>query len=343
MPEPVKPPEPAPAPDTPPAQAPEIVSRDAMLKEAAGLLENEPDPAKPVTEPVADPAAKPPKKAAPKAKTEPKEPEPEPESDKDPTPEPEKSKREQFMEKADDESKYRAKETKLKERESAVQKVEDMFREFEVDPIAYLEKRNPKAYEEWTERNLAAGTTPQNKETSALEAKVEALEKQLTGNTETAKETAKVDGYRRDLNEAEGLLEDPAYDAVRESAALHEEFSGVPSNLRVALAEVWIEYKQKYEKELTPQQTCEILLEDAQAHVARVPKSQRLKALFGTAEPPAEPTPPKKTPPTGQTLTQQQETSSAPAEETDYSQITNKEDRIRAIALGELQFEEEPE
>ena len=263
--------------------------------------------------------------------------EPEVETPVETAAEPAKTKRELFKEKADAESSYRAKEAKLKEREAAAQAAEEKFKAFESDPIKFLEEKDPRFYEKLTERYLSEGMTPEKAEVASLRAEIDALREQITGTKEHTTKEIQLAKYERDLNDGERILSGTEFDTVRESASLYEKFTGQPTDFRRALAGVWIEYKQTYQKELTPAECCEILLEDAQAHVDRV------AAEFGQKPAERSKPPKKKTPPPpGKTLTQTQETQSAPAEEIDFSQIKNKQERLQAIA-DTLEYMEVPE
>jgi hypothetical protein len=323
-----------------------------VFKEAAATLEytdDTPEEAKPEEDLEAKPDLEvPPSTSKPKKKekkkkdvtvTEPKEETPV-EAAPEPTEEPKLSKREAFKKKADEESAYRAKEAKLKEREAAAQAAEQRFKEFEADPVRYLEAKDPRFYEKLTERYLAEGKTSEKAETAALRAELQALKEEITGKVEDTTKQAQLAYYEQQLNEGERILSAEEFAPVRESAALFEKFTGQPTDYRKALADVWIEYKQMYNKELTPGECCEILLEDAQAHIDRV------GAEFGQKQKPAESKkPPKKTPPpTGKTLTQKQETASdpAPAPEPKPQTFASKEEMFAAVAEG-LEYEEPEE
>lgn len=267
------------------------------------------------------------KKTQPAAKVE-----PEPITD---TPkEPVKSKRELFKEKADAEAAYRSKEAKLKEREQAAQAVEERYKDIIADPVAYLEKNDPKFFERMVDRYSANGDTKnESSEAAALRAEVEKIREELKGTTETLTKKEQYAEYDRQLNEGERILSSEDFADVIKVAGQYEAFTGRKTDLRKELARVWIDFKNQYEKELTPLECCEILLEDAQAHLERVSASQ--------AQPPAEIKTKKQPPPTGTTLTQQQETLSEPAPEKNYSQYKKREDLIRAVANRELEYKVE--
>jgi len=267
------------------------------------------------------------------------EPKPEPEAQKaaetqpEPQEEPKLSRREAFKAKADEESAYRAKEAKLKEREAKAQALEDRYRDFEADPIKHLEAKDPKFYEKLTQRYLDEGKTPEKAETSALRAEIAALREEITGKHEDTNKQIQMAEYERQLNEGVNILSGTEFDPVRESAAFYEKFTGQPTDMRKALANIWIEYNQMYQKELTPAECCEILLEDAQAHIERV------STEFGSKPAEKKQTPKKKTPPPpGKTLTQTQETQSAPAPTPGPQTFASKEEMFASVAEG-LEYE----
>lgn len=304
-----------------------------IFKEAAAALEykeEEPPEPTPEEELEAQPA-EPPKKKEKKVKKDEPEPKPEEKTPIEAAPEAKKSKRELFKEKADAEKAYREKESKLKEREANLQRLELAFKEFEADPIAYLEKKDPRAYEKWTERNLAAGNTPEKSEIATVKAEIEKLREELKGKQEETLTQVQQAQYAQYMNQAKSVLAGEEYKDVWESAKLFEAFTGNPVDVERVIASVYAEYKTSYNKELTPQDVCEIILEDAQAHLENVRASDVLKALYGS-EKPAEKVKKKSPPLKGKTLTAEQETQSAPAKEVDYSEIKDKEQRLAAIA-----------
>lgn len=300
---------------------------DAVIKEAAEGLQSSmvsgveiPPAQAPAEEELAAPPAAP-------AKPPKVEPPPEP------TPPP-KSKRDIFRERAEAEKKHRDKESRLKEREAEVQRMETALREFQADPLAYLEKQNPRVYEEWTERKLKAGLGSDNgtgREVSVLKQEIAALREEIKTKYAESDQAIKQAQYAQWLADARGTLLGEDYKDIHESAALFQEFSGRPADLDLWAASVWSEYKTKYPQapELTPQEVCEIMLEDARAHLATVPKSERLKRLFA---PPPAPEPKRKRAPSAPTLTAEQQSQSASAPEVDLSAIKDKEELLKAAA-----------
>ena len=277
--------------------------------------------------------------AKPKPKTEKKTQKaakPVPEPTLGPPKEPKKTKRELFMEKADAESAYRAKEAKLKEREAAAQAIEDRYKDFEADPVKHLEKRNPRFFEEMVDHYTATGDTKKDdSEIAALRAELKAFREQHTTNQKTQKEREVDAHYHQQLDEGVGILSGEEFADVHTVAAKYEKFNGRPTDLKKALAGIWMEYYQQHKKTLTPQETCEILLEDAQADLTRWSEPQ--------AEPPAETKTKKAPPPPGTTLTQQQETLSAPIPEKKYRTDRGRDAFIRDVAFGELEYQVEPD
>lgn len=314
-----------------PAATPQIPIRTTdVIRDAAKLLEHQPEPAKqppagetPVDEELAQELKK---------KGTPKEKETKEETKEEKAPEPKKSKRELFKEKADSEKAFRDKEARLKEREAEVQKLEVALRTFQADPIAYLEKLNPRAYEEWTMRNLPNDKKSENSEIAELRNEIKSLKEELKGTVQTTQQEIGTAKYNRYMAEAKTVLSEPEFEPVKESFNLFEELLGQEIDVEKAVASVWAEYNEAYKKSLTPRECCEILLEDAQAHLERLPKSERLKALYGVKETPAETPPKKKRPPTGNTLTNAQETASDAARPNDFSHIKSRSELLSAVA-----------
>ena len=327
---------------TPPQNVEDPNKVEEIFKEAAKSLEYEEDPQtslqpEPETPPETEPE-KPKKPARKKIKA--KEPEPEPEPEKEPETEPKLSKREQFKQMADAEKAYREKEGKLKEREAEIHKLELAFREFQADPIAYLEKQNPRAYEEWTERNLAVGKSPESTETASLKAEIEKLREEITGKHEEVLSKATHAQHMQYLNEAQSILHGDEFADVWKAAEYLEEVNATPIDPKIAIASVYDEYHTRYGKELTQRECCEILLEDAQALLERLSKSDKLRSIFGP-ETPAE-KPKRRTPPTGKTLTNDQETLSSPEKPVDLGHIKSKEELLQeAVKLIKYKEEEE--
>jgi hypothetical protein len=302
---------------------------------AAKTLEYSDEPQKPAENPEDEALAE--LEGTPKPKVEKKtqkaaKPEPEP------TPEPEKepklSKRELFMQKADKEKAYREKEAKLKEREAEVQSMKAQYEEMMLDPFAFLEKRDPTFFEKAVDRYTANGEVKNKSENPELLAKIEKLEELITGTQKTQKQKEQEAYYHQQLNEGLQILTSDEFADVHKVAAEYERFNGRPTDLKQLLENTWLEFYQTYKKPLTPRETCEILLEDAQADLERWSANQ--------AEPPAETTPKKAAPPpTGNTITQQQETLSEPAPPKKYDYSKGRDAFIQQIANGELRYKEE--
>ena len=341
---------PTPTPETTPIQnveAPEAV--DNLFKQAAQTLaqaqeatETPPEaPAEPkAEEPTEEPAPKPEKKA--KAAPEP-EPEPEPEP-------PKKTKRELFKERAQAEKSRRDNESKIKEREAALEQrmakleeLENTYKQFQADPISWLERNNPRAYEEWTARNLKDPKDRQPQEDpriAALEKKIEEIKGNVETKTEEAGKQVSRAEYIQYMGEAKSVLQDEEFKPVHESAAIISDVLGEEVNIERAIASVYDEYYQQYGTHLTPRDACEILLEDAQAHLERVPKSERLRSLFGQVEQPAEkPKKKKKAPPTSGNHDEAQ-TASAPDQPPDIGRVRSREQMIQEAARV-LEYEAE--
>ena len=317
-----------PIPEVKPIQ---VTNADEIFKEAAKHLRYEtPEGEK---APGEVPPLKPPVKEK-KVKAAP-EPKPEP----TPEPEPKKSKRELFREAADAERAYREKEGKLKEREAKLQAIEERFKDFQADPISYLEKLNPRAYEEWTHRNIQDGKNPETQKISALEQKIEELTKLISGTKETTQQEIMQARYSTYMSEAKSILQAEDFSPVRQSIELFEEFSGRPVDVEQAIAGIWTEYQQQYGKHLTPREACEILLEDAQSHLDKLSKAEKIRKHISAV--PSTPTPKqKRIPPTsGNTITSAHEQAGAPAREINLSGIKDK-DQLLAEAAKLLEYEQ---
>ncbi len=332
MQDPVKPTQDSQPIDEIPAPKESTTAADHIANAAKGL-EYETEPQKPQETP--EQIAEAELAATPKPKTEKKtqkaeKPVPEPTLE---TPkEPKKTKRELFMEKADNESVSRKKEARLKEREAAAQATEDRYKDLLANPVEYLEKNDPKFFERMVERYTANGDTKKDdSEMAALRAEFKAFREQHTTNQKTQEQKEADAHYHRQLDEGIGILSGDEFADVHTVADKYQKFNGRPTDLKKALAGIWMEYYQQHKKTLTPQETCEILLEDAQADLTRWSEPQ--------AEPPAETKTKKAPPPPGTTLTQQQETLSAPIPEKKYRTDRGRDAFIRDIAFGELEYQ----
>lgn len=328
----------------PQAEVPETL--DNVFRQAAGLLETEPEETPAETPP--EPTPKPEKKAKPPPEPEPeKELEPPPE----PSPEPKKTKRELFRERAQAEKSRRDNDARLKEREAALEQrmarleeLENTYKQFQADPISWLERNNPRAYEEWTARNLASDKTRQPQQDpriEALEKKIEELKGTIESKSEeTGKQVSRAE-YVQYMGEAKSIMQNEEFKPIHESAALIADVLGQEVDIEQAIASVWAEYHTQYEQSLTPREVCEILLEDAQAHLERVPKSERLKSLFGAQqEPPKKPAKKSRPQPRAPAQEVEQETSRVDKPVDMYRAAMTKEQLI-ADAAKLIEYAEE--
>ena len=322
-----------------------------VFKEAESLLEvdeSEPTPKPPPATPEEELAI--PEEE--KEKTPPVEAKP----NEEPPPEKKKSKRELFKEKADAERDYRDKEKTLKEREAKLQanqeRVEAILRELEADPYAYLEKKDPRFFEKLVDRNLEGKRTPESAELAALKAEIAQLrEETKTKHEETVNQVQQAQ-YVQYMNDAKGILGKPEFQDAQEDSEIWQKFTGQPVDVERAIASVYAEYKTNYNKELTPAECCEIINEDAQAHLENIgsfieymaekkpdifKQSKTVAKIFGQT-----PTYKKTEPPqTPATLTNVQETQSVPAGEIDPSKYPTKEAYLDAVANATLEFEQD--
>ena len=281
-----------------------------------------------------------------------------PEQEPEPEPEPKKSKRELFKEKAEADKTNRDKEARLKEREAKLEaqfnELNALKRQLDEDPIAYLEKKNPKLYEEWTERNLGGGGKD-SAELTAIKAELAELRKHQEEKLTAVEKSTQQAQYAQYMNEAKSVLSKEEYKDAQEDAEIWENFTGQPVDIDRAVSSVYAEYKTQYNKELTPAECCEIINEDAQAHLERIgsfiefvatkkpdifKQSKTIAELFGqtpakesskTAAPPQTP---------GKTLTNEQETQSVPAGEIDPSKYNTKQEYLDAVAKSTLEYSE---
>jgi hypothetical protein len=329
---------------------PKLADTSDLFAKASEVLEEEPEKETPATVEeeleIVDG-----KEPEPKAETAP-EPEPEPEK------EPKKSKRELFKEKAEADKAHRDKESKLKEREAKLEaelkELNALKRQLDEDPIAYLEKKNPKLYEEWTERNLA-GNRKESAELTALKAEVAELKKTQEEKLSAVEKSAIDAQNTQYLNEAKSLLMSKDFETAREDAEIWEHFTGQPVNIDRAIAERHDEFLTMYGKKLTPAECCEIINEDAQAHLEKIgsfieyiatkkpdifKQSKTVSQLFGQT--PAKESPKTAAPPqtTGKTLTNEQETQSVSAGEIDPSKYPTKQAYLDAVAKATLEYGE---
>jgi len=267
-----------------------------------------------------------------------------------------KSKRELFKEKADAEKAHRDKEAALKEREAKLQanqeRVEALLKELEADPYAYLEKKDPRFFEKLIDKNLEDKRTPESAELAALRAEIEQLKKDTTTKHEEAINQARDAKNTQYFSEAKSILSKDEFKDAREDAEIWEKFTGYPVDINRAIAERHDEFLLQYNKELTPAECCEIINEDAQAHLENIgsfieymaekkpemfQQSKTVAKIFGQT-PAKQKTEPPQTP---VTLTNAQETQGVPAGEIDPSKYPTKEAYLEAIANSTLEYEED--
>jgi len=242
--------------------------------------------------------------------------------------------REHFKELADKERIYRERESQLKDREKAADEALSWRKKFDSDPIAALEAKDPQAFEKmvhrWAENE---GKATGGEENAGLRKEISELREAIKQNQLSVSQHAGQAEYSQYMRDATKILDDKEYEPIKQYAELAEDFGGQPVNVEQALAAVYTEYFQGYNKQLTPRECCEILLEDAQEHLARLPQSKRLRAFYGLEETekiaPKKPTKLKeRTAPTEQsnTLTSQMATSSESADPTqDWMGLTEDE------------------
>jgi hypothetical protein len=198
-----------------------------------------------------------------------------------------KSTRAEFIEKARSEKEGRYKETALRdelnmERES-IARQKAVFEDWQKDPIAYLERTDPTAYQRWTERNIGTMNqqegqekTKQNAENAALRAELTEIKKMLQQNQETTQQQAGAVQYQNYMNQVDRILSNPQYDSVREYAEEYEHLTGEKANFHAGASEIYLEFQQKYEKTLSPAEVCEIMLEDSESKLAKFRQKYKL-------------------------------------------------------------------
>ena len=232
--------------------------------------------------------------------------------------------------------------------------LEALERKINEDPIGYLEKKDPSLYEKWTERNLGA-RGKESAEMAAIKAELKELKENLTSKHEETATQVQQAQYVQYMNEAKSTLTKEEFKTAQEDAEIWANFTGQPVDIDRAVSSVYAEYKTQYNKELTPAECCEIINEDAQAHLERIgsfveflatkkpdifKQSKTVSQLFGQT--PAKETPKTAAPPQtpGKTLTNEQETQSVSAGEIDPSKYPTKQAYLDAVAKATLEYGE---
>jgi hypothetical protein len=206
-----------------------------------------------------------------------KETQPEPE----PEPEPKISARERFSQRAEKERETRGREQLLKDRLEEAEKTVEAFKEYQKDPLAYLERTDPGAYERWTKKMLARIDDDEQRPGQGSNAEIVELKQQIANLTNLVKQqseavqnTAGQAEYRNYMNQVDRILADSSFDPVRKWATEYHDINGEKTDYHEVATNIWTDFRKRYPhaKPLSPREVCEVMRDDAEEKLSRLHK-----------------------------------------------------------------------
>jgi len=195
--------------------------------------------------------------------------------------------REKFNQRAEKEREYRGKESLWKEREEEYEKTIGTYKrlteDFQKDPIAYLERTDPTAFERWVKRNIEKiDNIGQNKNIisgengkyNELKKEIENLSKIIQQQQESVQQTAGQTEYRHFMAEIDRILSNKQFDSIKEYSNEYECLTGNKTDFHKVAENIWIDYRKRYPhaQPLTPYEICEIMLDDSESNLTRFRK-----------------------------------------------------------------------
>ena len=281
-----------------------IADVEAELAETPAEVETTPE-----TEPTEAPVAPKKAKKVVEAAPEPVDPPAEPEA-------PKLSKREQFAADAAKEAEGRAERQEVKELQRKYEETQAQLAEslafqdkLKTDPLSFFEENfEPDTYEKLTHL-YAKGEKPSPERAEMLSLRKELKEiKEAIKSTQELTQQSQQAGWIKDfMRDVDRQVVAEDYKAIREYSEQYERLTGNPVNIHQAAAKEYDDFRSMYKKELTPTEVLDILNEKAEERLERS-RPETPAVVAATKEPKSARKPAK-------TLTNSDETESAPAGE----------------------------